>query len=192
MLVVQGDAQQAQGGTELTNQIVVRLLGTDGAPVPDFPLGFVVAQGGGAVSPGSGLTDENGELKTKWTLGTAGPTQILHAKAGSLEPLVIAAFAVLPSDLTVAQGTNQTAKAGAALTNAIVVRVTGANNMPMKGVQVAFQVTQGGGLISPQSGTTNASGEMLSRWTLGPNAGVNTLTVTSGSLQPVTITAVGQ
>lgn len=190
--LVQGDQQSAQGGAELPNTIVVRVLGTDGAPLAKYSVGFIIARGGGAVSPASALTDENGEVKTKWTLGPTDVQQTLKAIVGPLEPLLITGFAIIPSELIVAQGNNQTAKAGAALPNQIVVRVIGDNNTPMKGIAVAFQVTAGGGLISPASGLTNALGEVQARWTLGPQAGLNSIVVSSGKLQPVSLNAVGQ
>lgn len=190
--LVQGDQQSAQSGMELPNPIVVRVLGTDGAPLAKTPVGFAVTHGGGAVSPASALTDENGEVKTKWTLGPGDVLQTITATAGALEPLLITAIAVVPTDLIIAQGNNQTAKVSAALPNQIVIRVVGENNTPMKGVPVAFQITAGGGLISPASALTNALGEVQARWTLGPVAGINTLVATSGKLQSVTLNAVGQ
>ena len=192
MTLVQGGGQQLQGGLELPNPIVVRLLDIDGKPLPDYPIGFVVSKGGGTVNPGSALTDASGEVKTKWTLGPSEISQTLDANAGILEPLVISATAILPTDLVVAQGANQTAKPSGALTNPILIRVLGPNNVPMKGITVAFQVTQGGGLISPASGLTNALGEVQAKWTLGPVAGTNALVVSSGSLQSLSILAVAQ
>lgn len=191
LVLVQGNNQQVQGGMELPNPIVVRLLGSDGKPVVDFPVGFSVAQGGGTVNPGSALSDANGEVKVKWTVGPNEVAQLLRASVPDVEAINVAAIALLPSDLIVAQGNNQSAKAGAALPNPIVVRVVGPGNVPMKGIAVAFQVTSGGGLISPQSGLTNALGEVLVRWTTGIPAGTNSLAVTSGSLQPIQMLAIG-
>lgn len=190
--LVQGDQQSVQGGLELPNPVVVRVMDTDGKPLTQFPVGFAIARGGGSVNPASGLTDENGEMKTKWTLGPSDILQTLTASVGALERLQITALAILPSDLIIAQGNNQSAKAAAALPNQIVIRVVGENNTPMKGVAVAFQVTAGGGLISPSSGVTSASGEVQARWTLGPTAGVNTIVASSGRLQAVELHAIGQ
>ncbi len=190
--LVQGDQQSAQGGQDLPNPIVIRIMDTDGKPLATYPVGFSVARGGGSVNPASVVTDENGEVKTKWTLGPAEVLQTLKASAGALEPLEISAIGLLPSDLIVAQGNNQFAKVSSALTNQIVIRVVGENNTPMKGVAVAFQVTIGGGLISPSSALTSALGEVQARWTLGPQAGTNTIVVSSGKLQAVVLNAIGQ
>lgn len=192
LILVQGNNQQVQGGNELPNPIIIRVLGTNGSPVAKIPIGFSVVQGGGSVSPGSAPSDENGEVKVKWTVGPNEVAQMLRATVPGVEAVNISALALLPSDIIVAQGNNQSAKAGAALPNPIVIRVLGPGNVPMKGIAVAFQVITGGGLISPQSGLTNALGEVTARWTLGGVAGTNTLAVSSGSLQPVSMQAVGQ
>lgn len=192
LILVQGNNQQAQGGSELPNPIVIRVLGTDGVPIGKLPIGFSVTQGGGSVNPGSAPSDENGEVKVKWTVGPNEVAQVLTASVPGVEAVNVTALALLPSDIVIAQGNNQNAKAGAALPNPIVVRVVGPGNVPMKGIAVAFQVLTGGGLISPQSGLTNALGEVTARWTLGGTAGVNSLAVSSGSLQPLTMNAVGQ
>lgn len=190
LYLVQGNAQQAQAGAELPTQIIVRLVDADGAPVPDFPIGFVVTQGGGTVNPASAPTDDAGEVQVKWTLGPNADVQVLHATAGTVEPVIVGAIGLLPTEIVVAQGAGQAAKAGAALANAIVVRVVGPGNVPMKGVQVSFQVASGGGQITPQSGVTNASGEVQTRWTLGPAMGTQTVQVVSGSIQPISISAI--
>ena len=90
-----------------------------------------------------------------------------------------------------AQGNNQTGKAGVVLTNSIVVRVTGTGNLPMVGVPVAFQVSSGGGAITPQTILTNALGEATAKWTLGSVAGQNTATVSTAALLPVVLSATG-
>jgi adhesin/invasin len=190
LVMVQGNLQSVQGGQELANPIVVRLLDTEGKPIEKVAVGFSVVVGGGAVNPGSVLTDENGEARTKWTLGTSDANQVLQARAPGLDPLNVNAVALLPSDLVVAQGNNQTAKPSGPLPNPIVIRVLGPNNVPMKGIAVAFQVVTGGGLISPQSALTNALGEVTARWTLGSGTGAQTIAVSSGSLQPISLLAV--
>ncbi len=189
LTLVQGNLQSVQGGTELPNPIIVRLLDTEGAPMAKAPIGFSVASGGGAVTPGSAITDDNGEAKTKWVLGTSDANQSLQARAAGLDPLTVSATALLPTDLVIAQGSNQSARMSAGLPNPLVVRVLGPNNTPMKGITVAFQVVTGGGQISPQSALTNALGEVTVRWTLGPSAGVQLLSVSSGTLQPITVQA---
>ena len=68
LIVVQGTNQAVQGGKELPNAIVLRVLTEDGKAVGNVSVGFTVATGGGSVNPGSVLTDANGEARTKWVL----------------------------------------------------------------------------------------------------------------------------
>ena len=79
-----------------------------------------------------------------------------------------------------------TAIAGAVLSNlSVVVRDDQGNGMA--GQPLIVTVTAGGGTISGAPTTTAAGATPLGNWTLGGRVGVNTLTVTSGSLPVLTI-----
>jgi len=165
------------------------VLGSDGKPMEAISVGFSIAIGGGSVNPGSLITDKNGEVKTKWTLGPSQPVQRLEAIVAGLAPVRIDAEALLPALIVVAQGNNQSARVNVQLTNSIVIRVVGDNNTPMVGIQVAFQITRGGGVITPQSAITNNLGEVTAKWTMGAVAGTNTLSVSVGNLPAATVSA---
>ncbi|MCX6025732.1 MAG: hypothetical protein NTY23_05675, partial [Chloroflexi bacterium] len=130
-----------------------------------------------------------------WTLGPSATTQSLLATAPGLDPVSVQATGIVPSQVIIVQGNNQSAKVGTALLIPIVVRVLGAGNVPMIGIALALQVTLGGGSFTPQTVLTNATGEAIVVWTLGPVAGVNNNTasiqVSTLALAPVTITASG-
>ena len=189
LIVVQGTNQAVQGGKELPNAIVLRVLTTDGKPVEKVPIGFTVATGGGSVTPGSVLTDANGEARTKWVLGPTAPDQSLRAEVAGIDPVTISATAIVPTEVVIAQGNNQSARVSTILPTSIVVRVVGVNNTPIIGVPVAFQVTAGAGVITPQSALTNSFGEVSVKWTLGPAAGVNTVTASVANLSPAAVIA---
>jgi hypothetical protein len=189
LIVVQGTNQAVQGGKELPNAIVLRVLTTDGKPVEKVPIGFTVATGGGSVTPGSVLTDANGEARTKWVLGPTAPEQSLKAVVAGIDPVTIMATAIVPTEIVIAQGNNQSARVSTILPTSVVVRVVGVNNTPIIGVPVAFQVTAGAGVITPQSALTNSFGEVSVKWTLGPTAGVNTVTASVANLSPAAVIA---
>jgi adhesin/invasin len=65
--------------------------------------------------------------------------------------------------------------AGAPLPDSVAVRALDENGNPVEGVSVAFTVVDGGGTVSPTSGTSNADGVVRSLWTLGPHAGPNSM-----------------
>lgn len=192
LTIVQGHLQAAAVGTLLPTPIILRVYGTDGAPMAKVPISFQVLQGGGVVDPATGISDANGEVKAKWTLGPASQVQTVVGGAPNVEPITLSALGVLPSDMVVAQGNNQSAKVSTALPVQLVLRVTGNNNVPIPNQTVAFAITAGGGSLSPQSAVTNALGEVTVRWTLGPSAGLQTATATAGAIGPVMVSAVAQ
>lgn len=191
LVVVQGNFQSAAAGTMLPTAVVVRVRSEDGTPVAGAPVGFSVQSGGGVVEPATGTSDANGEVKTRWTIG---PQQNLHellASVPGVDAVTITASGIMPSDLIVAQGNNQSGKAGSALPVQIVLRVVGSSNTPIPGVTIAMTVTSGGGSINPASSTTNANGEVTVRWTLGSQQGQQTIQAAALNLAPITLTATG-
>lgn len=188
LTIVSGDLQTRQASRLLRAPLVFRATDAAGTGVGGAAITFVIVQGGGAVDSASVKTDDNGEARVKWTLGPEA-TQALLATIPGLEPVRATATGVLPSDIVIAQGNNQSARVSVALLNNVVVRVLGANNTPMDSINVSFQVTSGGGAIAPQSILTNASGEATVKWTMGPIAGTNTALVRASTIDPVTITA---
>lgn len=188
LVVVQGADQSAQAGRDLPSPVVFRVLNAAGSGMQGITVTLSVSTGGGAVTPASDTTDSHGEFRAKWTLGPGVASQSIAAAVPGIAPVPVKATGILPTQIVLVQGNNQTAKAGAALTNSIIVRVVGNGNVPMQGVTVGFQVLTGGGGMTPLTVVTNALGEASTKWTVGA-AGANTALVTSGTLTPVTLTA---
>lgn len=191
IVVVQGDAQVAQAGRALPVPIVLRALDSTGAAVSGRTVTLVIGSGGGTVTPTSAETSAGGEITAAWTLGPSATSQSLLASATGFGPVTVSATALVPTQVVIAQGNNQSARAGTALPTQFVVRVLGAGNVPLVGIPVAFQVTTGGGSFTPQTASTNATGEVTVRWTLGTVAGANSATVQVSTLDPVTLSATG-
>ena len=189
LTVVQGNYQSVQAGKELPVPIVLRVTDNGGTAMPGIPVSLVVSDGGGSVLPASGVSDAQGEYKARWTTGPTFAANRLVASVPGVDPVRIDAIGILPSDIVVAQGNNQSAKNGASLATSIVVRVVGSGNVPMSGVTVLFQVTGGGGAISPQTVVTNSLGEVVAKWTLGPSVGTQMAMVSASVLSPVVLTA---
>lgn len=97
-----------------------------------------------------------------------------------------------PNTIAVSAGNNQVAPAGSALPESLAVIVRDQAGAPLAGVTVTFAVTAGGGSVSPASRQTDASGIAKTRRTLGPNAGTQTASATTGSLAPAQFSAVAQ
>jgi hypothetical protein len=97
-----------------------------------------------------------------------------------------------PASVAVAAGHDQVGPAGQALTDSLVVLVRDASGAPLSEVTVTWQVTAGGGAVSPGSSITNASGLARTQHTLGADAGTNTVRATVGNLPPAAFDAVAQ
>ena len=81
------------------------------------------------------------------------------------------------ANLEILNGDDQTAQAGAALTNQVVVRVTDSRDRPVQDYDVSFSIGSGGGSVSPTTTKTNSAGNAAAAWTLGPNVGDQLLRV---------------
>jgi VCBS repeat-containing protein len=85
----------------------------------------------------------------------------------------------LPAKVEKAIGDAQSAPAGTAVGVAPAVKVLGRAGEAVAGVLVTFQVTGGGGTVTPTEVRTDASGvAAVTSWTLGPEPGPNELTAT--------------
>lgn len=98
-------------GQALGEALTVRVLTSDGAPVPDVTVAWSVTLGGGSVSATGTTTDAAGETSVTWTLGTAAGTQEVRATVQGITPAIFTAtadadvaatLAVAPGDLTFA------------------------------------------------------------------------------------------
>jgi len=100
----------------------------------------------------------------------------------------------VPSVLEVVSGGGQSAVAGIALSQPLVVRVIAADNGPVAGVQVNFAATSGGGSVSPTSAVTDSLGQASTMATLGSAVGSQTFTASVSGINSVsfTQTATGQ
>ena len=95
--------------------------------------------------------------------------------------------------LTKTVGDGQRASVGMAVPIAPQVTVRDPIGSPVNGVSVTFAVSGGRGKVTGSPVTSNAAGvATVGSWTLGAQAGANTLTASVGSLPAVTFTATGE
>ena len=83
------------------------------------------------------------------------------------------------------EGANQTGVMGEATTTKPTVLVLDANNLPVAGAQVAFEIQSGGGKLSQAHATSGPTGEAAVTWTLGPGFSNKLLQASLGDLEPV-------
>jgi len=94
--------------------------------------------------------------------------------------------------LSSVSGNNQSATPGQALANLLVVLMA-QDGSGVSGKTVSWTVSTGGGSVNPASSTTDNSGMASTQWTLGPDAGPNSVQASGSGVtgSPVTFAATG-
>jgi hypothetical protein len=200
LVLVSGSGQTATVGQALSSPFVVQANGASGSPVSGVTVTFAVTAGGGTVSPTSVTTNSLGQAASTLILGSSAGANTVTASSGTLtgSPVTFTATGTAAAtgpaaNLVLMSGNGQTGSTGQPLANPFSVEVTDAHGNPVSGASVAFSVTSGGGTLNATAATTNSLGMASATLTLGPNAGANTVTASSGTLtgSPLTFTAVG-
>ena len=193
IFATRGNGQSAEVGAALTDSLVVRVTDRFGNPVSGTSV-LWAPTGGGTVSPSTVVTGANGFAATRRTLGASAGPQGATATAAGLKgsPVTFTSTALpaSPASLTKASGDNQSAAAGSAVAESLVVVLLDANGNGVPGRNVTFAVATGGGSTSPTSANTDANGRAATRWTLGTAAGSNSLIASSSGFS-VTFQATG-
>jgi adhesin/invasin len=187
-------SQEAAAGSSVGAAPGVIVRDQNGNPLPGTTVVFAATAGGGAVQPGSVVTGPDGTAKlTSWTLGPTPGNNTVTANAAGLPAATFSATGVLvPGTIQATTVLSQQAAAGAQVGTPPAVQVRDQNNNVLAGATVTFAVMAGNGSVTPATVTTNASGiAQLTSWTLGPSAGTNSVTATTGSLPPVAFNATG-
>jgi adhesin/invasin len=83
---------------------------------------------------------------------------------------------VLPGEgeaasIEIVDGDEQTAPVGTTLPDPVVVQVLDSRGRPVPNQDVSFAVGSGGGSVAPATVATDADGEAVATWTLGPTTG---------------------
>jgi hypothetical protein len=189
--VVGGDDQQGVVGRELAQVLVVRVTDDKDKPVRGAIVNFRVTAGGGSVFAGASQTNENGEARERWTLGTATAdsqrVEVRAVDATTGAALVLATFraTALPdaAEAVVALGpATRTGDAGHPMADSLAARVTDRYGNGVPGSVVVWSVTGGGGTVSPAQGTTDAQGVVRTSFTLGTR--LDSLHTAEASLSP--------
>ena len=95
--LVSGGAQTAVAGHALTDQVVFKVLDTQGNPSKDVVVTFAVTTGGGSLAALTATSDVNGIVRATWTLGTTLGTQTMTASVAGLtgSPVSVSATATV-------------------------------------------------------------------------------------------------
>jgi hypothetical protein len=176
-----GDNQTAQVGTPVAVNPRVLVSDLSGNGVAGVTVDFTVTLGNGTIANASAPTNDVGRaFAGTWTLGPLSGVNTLTASSPGLvgSPALFTATGTtqppgVPVAILKAGGDGQTAVAGTAVSESLLVHVVDANDIGVPGVTVTWSVLSGGGTLSAASGTTDGSGVTGVVWTLGTVAGSN-------------------
>jgi len=196
--ILNGSGQSGPVNSELGEHLVAKVTDTQGRPVPDAAVEFVVQEdrGGGTVTPTTPTTNAAGEIAATIHLGTQVGTLTGEARlpADQGETPVAAAFTAtaLPAGantIAMVSGDGQSGPVGSTLSDSVVVKVTDGFGNPIPGVTVHWSA-EGQGTVSEETTVTGDNGETFVTRTLGPNAGPQTTVASAEGLagSPVTFT----
>ena len=177
--IISGGDQEGLPGEVLEKPFVVEVRDQTDKPLPGVQVTFSVTSGGGTLSVTSATTNSNGRAESTLTLGpNPGRNTVTVSVTGIQEQQTFTAEGIrIPLAFWIISGDKQQGLLGEALANPFVVEVRDQSGDPLPGVQVAFSVSIGGGMLSATSATTDVNGRAESTLTLGPNPGTNTVTV---------------
>jgi VCBS repeat-containing protein len=163
LAVVSGDNQTGQVGSQLPAELVVRLIDGDGNGVPNTAVAWVVATGGGSVTPTNSNTDSDGRASARWTLGgTLGANRLDAVVSGvGVATFDAMATAGAPAALSFVTQPSPSARNGLRFERQPVLQLRDAdgNAVSRAGVPVSAAIGAGSGdLTGTRQRSTDANG----------------------------------
>ena len=182
LAAVSGDQQLAAAGSALAQPLVVSLRNAAGQPIRNAAVAWAVTAG--SITPGSAVTDAQGQVSASWNPGTTTGARTATASAAGAGSAVFTAHvrAGAAAELRKVSGDGQTAFTGGVLAEGVRVGVVDAYGNAVAGHEVRWRIVSGGGSASPAAGLTGEDGRTETRWTLGATAGQQALAAEAGSL----------
>jgi adhesin/invasin len=163
IVIVSGNNQSGQVGTQLGADLVVQVQDADGNAVSGATVTWSVVSGGGTVAPATTTTGANGQASAEWTLGNTLGGQKVRASAGAAGQVDFGATATAgaPSSLAIATQPSGSATIGEPLATQPVIQLQDAagHDVHQSGVSVTVAIASGSGrLTGTTSETTDANG----------------------------------
>ena len=183
---ISGDAQTGVAGTQLAQPLVVELRDAFDNLIAGATVTFTVLTGGGSISAPP-VTDADGRISARWTLGNGAGPNTANATIGAVTPAAFSATgnAGAAAKFTIKTGDGQTGTVATLLPIPLAVLVADAHDNPVAGVQVTFDGTP---KPSPTNVTTGSDGVAQTTYTLGTKAGPLTVTASAPGLTTLSFT----
>jgi protocatechuate 3,4-dioxygenase beta subunit len=185
------NAQTAPVGTAVAKPVEVHVMDQTGAVIPGAVVTWTVINLAGKTGSTTSTTDATGTATMTWTLDTIARVDSMTASISSGASATIHATGTAGAATNAAKfsGDAQTVTSGAA-SAPLIVKVTDRYGNAVQGIAVAWIVT-GGGTLSSNSTTTDATGEAQVTLTLGTTPGAYTIQATAAALAAVSFHLTG-
>jgi hypothetical protein len=183
-----GSGQVALMGKMVPDSIGVIVRDQFGNPVKDVQVNFRVKSGGGSLTSGGPFyTDAQGIASVNWTLGVPGEQFVEATVPGVINNwLKISAIAITPEpeQILAISGDKQIGQNHQKLPQPLIVQVKDAENRPIPGITVTFDVTQGDGRFLPSSFIkTNSEGKAQTEFEPGTKTGMHIIEASVNGLE---------
>jgi hypothetical protein len=169
-----GDGQQGTVRNNLADSLCVRVVTNTGFPVGGVRVLWSSAAPAASMSPTSSNTNDNGEAKSRWTLGQlAGPQTAQGSADNTPNPVVFAATARAgsASRQVILDGNEQTSVINRQLPTPLLIQVVDNFDNPVADATITFLAFGDSGRVtttgSDTTAVTNADGRATGTWTLG-------------------------
>lgn len=185
-----GDPPSGLAGAAQPVAVAVLLADSLGRVLPGVPVTWH-ALDGGSISAKDARSDSAGEARAEWWLGPKAGVQRAQVLVGSgrnvpAATVVAAAFPGEPAKLTVVGSSSLEGTVGVAMPRPVAVRVTDAVGNPVPGIAVS---ASGPGVPKDLVAATDSGGRASVGWTLGEQAGTQTLVLAVDGVAPLRIAA---
>jgi PKD repeat protein len=152
LALISGDDQTGQIGSALSAELVVRVIDGEGNGVPGTAVTWVVAIGGGSVTPANSITDEDGRASAQWVLGsTPGPNRLDAVVSGvGVVSFDATGAPGAPAALSIRVQPPSAARNGVPFDRAPVVQLLDAqgNEVSSGGIPITAALGSGGGSLT--------------------------------------------
>jgi hypothetical protein len=176
-IALASDGAAGMAGALIGDPITIRVTDSAGAALVDLPVTWAVGDGG-LMAEYDARTDSLGQARARWRLGKRAGLQAARALVGN--PRTMPAFVVTavahpgaPAAAQVVSGAGQTGDVGAELKKPVVLRVVDAAGNPVPGATLLARAATGS--VSDTLPSSDSTGRVAVRWTLGRGAGAQHL-----------------
>ena len=171
-----GDGQAGPITTQADNPLVALLVTGGGVPIVGTPISWSVVSGDAVLGSSTSNTDSAGLASVDFSFGPTAGTSIIRASTSSGTVFVdFQVTAYLPM-LALQSGDGQSGPVNSLLDEDFVIAIAPPSTPLAKslaGVDIQWQVIEGGGSLDATSTATDSNGIARTRLRLGPNPGSN-------------------